>query len=90
MTEHTKLKECPFCGDSTWFSGYVVQCDSCGAALAKSVRTEAIAAWNTRIPGKRLVGALRTIAKGEGVFGAVTHEYKQLARAILNEIDGEG
>lgn len=32
---------------------------------------------------ERLAGALREIAKGEGVYGAQAHEYKQIARAAL-------
>lgn len=45
-----KLKPCPFCGDRAWFSGFVVQCKSCGASLIKQERGAAIEAWNTRTP----------------------------------------
>ena len=56
MTTTTKrpdggeLKPCPFCGDRAWFSGFVVQCKSCGASLIKQERGAAIEAWNTRTP----------------------------------------
>lgn len=81
--ERVSLKPCPFCAcdaelrphraNEAW-----VTCTNCGASTDVALRSQAIAAWNTRTPDPELLAARRTI---EGAAGDVIAERQRQVEA---------
>lgn len=83
------LLPCPFCGDGAWFSGYVVQCNSCGAQLICQERGAAIPAWNRRHLSAEVKGLREALEKAAQQFRFYEREHQAKADAVY-AVSGPG